>query len=203
MERETEAYVGANGKMRSYLQAGGGQRVRYWNGVDYDETFYTFYGEFTPIGSTELSLFYRGGDQIDFRNNDIGKINSFELGTSGNFGTNVSYKFSYVDEALDRDGGSVYHAQLMDARLSWQFNLRQRLRLALQYGTTAFDQNLNMALVPEQLSDIGTQLVYSYKINPRTVFYAGYSDNYFGTDNIDTFQTERSLFLKFGYAWQP
>jgi hypothetical protein len=45
--------------------------------------------------------------------------------------------------------------------------------------------------------------VYSYKINPRTVFYAGYSDNYFGSDSIDSFQTNRSLFLKLGYAWQP
>jgi hypothetical protein len=57
--------------------------------------------------------------------------------------------------------------------------------------------------VPEEASDIGTQLVYSYKINPRSVFYAGYSDSYTGSDAIDTYQTERSLFLKFGYAWQP
>ena len=45
--------------------------------------------------------------------------------------------------------------------------------------------------------------MYSYILNPRTVFYAGYSDNFFGSDSIDTFQTDRNLFLKFAYAWQP
>ena len=108
-----------------------------------------------------------------------------------------------MDEALKRNGGTVYHARLFDTRLSWQFNLRQRLRLAVQYGTTDFDLALNPGLTDRELSDIGTQLVYSYKINPRTVFYAGYSDGYFGSDSVDTFQTNRSLFLKFGYAWQP
>jgi hypothetical protein len=97
----------------------------------------------------------------------------------------------------------VYHARLLDTRLSWQFNLRQRLRLALQYGTTDFDLSLNSGQTDAELSDFGTQLVYSYKINPRTVFYAGYSDNYIGSDSIDSFQTNRSLFLKLGYAWQP
>lgn len=212
MEREIEAYIGGQGKKQSYLQAGGGKRVRFWNGVNYDETFYTFFGEFTPLKSWRFSLFYRGGDQIDFRNNDIGKIQTFEPGVTGTINDNISLNFSYIDEALKRDGGTVYHAKLLDSRLSWQFNLRQRLRLAIQYGTTELDMTLDQNYSPgdattASYSDIGTQLVYSYKINPRSVFYAGYSDNYFGSneDNIktDTFQTGRSLFLKFGYAWQP
>lgn len=203
MEREIEAYVSAQGKMQSFMQAGGGTRVRYWNGVNYDEDFYTFYGEFTPYKSWNFSLFMRGGDQIDFRNNALGQIFSTETGVGGTLSDNVSVRFQYVDEALKRNGGTVYHARLFDTRLSWQFNLRQRLRLAVQYGTTDFDLALNPGFTDRELSDIGTQLVYSYKINPRTVFYAGYSDGYFGSDSVDSFQTNRSLFLKFGYAWQP
>ena len=203
MEREIEAYINLEGKYQSYMEAGGGQRTRFWNGVNYDESYYIFYGQFKPISTWQLSLFYRGGDQIDFRNNALGSIDSFEPGLQGSLNDNISINLSYIDERLQRDGGSVYHARLLDARLSWQFNLRQRLRLAIQYGSTEFDQSLNSFPVPEEASDAGTQLVYSYKINPRTVFYAGYSDSYTGSDAIDTFQTDRSLFLKFGYAWQP
>lgn len=212
MEKEVEAYISANGKMQSYLQVGGVKRDRYWNGTTYDETFYTVYGQFTPFKSWQFSLFYRNGDQIDFRNNDIGRIQTFEPGIRGTLNDNVSLNLSYVDEALERDGGTVYHAKLLDTRLSWQFNLRQRLRLAVQYGTTDFDLRLDQNYLPfdpefARNTDIGTQLVYSYKINPRTVFYAGYSDNYVGgrldEDKTDTFQTGRSLFLKLGYAWQP
>jgi hypothetical protein len=203
MEREIEAYINLEGKYQSYIEAGGGQRMRYWNGANYDETYYIFYGQFKPVSTWQLSLFYRGGDQIDFRNNALGRIHSFEPGLQGSLNGNVSINLSYIDERLLRDGGSVYHARLLDTRLSWQFNLRQRLRLALQYGNTEYDQSLNSFPVPKENSDIGTQLVYSYKINPRSVFYAGYSDSYAGSDAIDTFQTDRSLFLKFGYAWQP
>ncbi len=203
MEREIEAYISLEGKYQSYMEAGGGQRRRFWNGVDYDESYYIFFGKFKPISTWELSLFYRGGDQIDFRNDALGSIDSFEPGLQGSLNDNISINLSYIDERLQRDGGTVYHAKLLDARLSWQFNLRQRLRLALQYGSTAYDQSLNSFPVPEESSDVGTQLVYSYKINPRSVFYAGYSDSYTGSDAIDTYQTDRSLFLKFGYAWQP
>lgn len=203
MERELEASVNAKGKMQSYLEFGIGQRVAHWKGVNYDQTFYSFYGEFTPYPNWELSLFYRGGDQIDYRNNALGTIDSFQPGITGIINNNISLSLSYVDESLKRLGGTIYHAQLLDTRLSWQFNLRQRLRLAVQYGTNEFELLLNPTQVEREVSDIGTQLVYSYKINPRSVFYAGYSDNYFGTEDIDTFQTNRSLFLKFGYAWQP
>lgn len=203
LEDEVELYLSANGKMRSYLQAGGGQRNRYWNGIEYDETFYTLYGEFTPAGTFQFSLFYRGGDQIDFANDALGSIDSFELGTSGTFGEGLSYNLSYVDETLSRNGGEVYHAQLADLRVSWQFNLRQRLRIAFQYGDTQYDPALWLDPIPRGLNDLASQLVYSYILNPRTVFYAGYSDNFFGSDSIDTFQTDRNLFLKFAYAWQP
>lgn len=203
MEDEIEAYLSVNGKMRSFIQFGGGDRTRFWNGTDYDETFYSIYGEFTPTGTYEFSFFYRGGDQIDFSNNALGSIDSFELGASGTIGQGLSYNLSYVDETLHRDGGDVYHAQLADFRLSWQFNLRQRLRIAFQYGETTYDPSLWINPIPGSLNDLASQLVYSYILNPRTVFYAGYSDNFFGSDTIDTFQTDRNLFLKFAYAWQP
>lgn len=203
MEDEIEAYLSFSGKMRSFMQVGGGTRTQFWQGVDYDVGFYTLYGEFTPAGTYQFSLFYRGGDQIDYNNLALGSIDSFELGTSGTIGEGFSYNLSYVDEALHRNGGDVYHARLADLRLSWQFNLRQRLRLAFQYGSTDFDPSLWNEPVPRGLDDLASQLVYSYILNPRTVFYAGYSDNFFGSDSIDTFQTDRNLFLKFSYAWQP
>ena len=203
MEDEIEAYLSLEGKMRSDLEIGGGSRTRFWNGIDYDETFYSIYGEFTPTGTYQFSIFYRGGDQIDFSNNALGSIDSFELGASGTIGQGLSYDLSYIDETLHRDGGDVYHAQLADFRLSWQFNLRQRLRIAFQYGDTTYDPSLWTNPIPGSLNDLASQLVYSYILNPRTVFYAGYSDNFFGSDTIDTFQTDRNLFLKFAYAWQP
>jgi hypothetical protein len=45
-----------------------------------------------------------------------------------------------------------------------------------------------------------TQLLFSYKINPKTVLFLGYSDNHFGIKGIDLTRTDRTFFLKIGYA---
>jgi hypothetical protein len=130
-------------------------------------------------------------------------------------------------ERLSRDGGDVYVAHLTDLRLSYQFNLRQRLRLAVVRSDVRIDPDLATGTpctlpggycLPPRGRSTSTQLIYSYKINPRTALYAGYADGYFsgdvdtdfspelpGSDDIDahwrTFQTDRALFVKIGYAW--
>jgi hypothetical protein len=47
-------------------------------------------------------------------------------------------------------------------------------------------------------------LLYSYKLNPQTVLFAGYSDN--SIEDISTRELEktgRTLFFKLSYAWTP
>ncbi|MDH5468829.1 MAG: hypothetical protein OEY25_15560, partial [Candidatus Aminicenantes bacterium] len=46
-----------------------------------------------------------------------------------------------------------------------------------------------------------TQLLFSYKINPRTLLFLGYSDNYFGGQEYGLTQSDRTFFIKLGYAW--
>ena len=52
--------------------------------------------------------------------------------------------------------------------------------------------------------DVGRQLLYSYKINPQTVFFLGYSDNLTDDDILSGLtETDRTIFMKIGYAWTP
>ena len=46
-----------------------------------------------------------------------------------------------------------------------------------------------------------TQFLFSFKLNPQTVFFLGYSDNYFGMNGLDITQSDRTFFVKIGYAW--
>ena len=46
--------------------------------------------------------------------------------------------------------------------------------------------------------------MYSYKLNPQTVLFAGYSDN--RIEDLSTGRDElagRTLFFKLSYAWTP
>jgi hypothetical protein len=102
-------------------------------------------------------------------------------------------------------GPTIFDAKLTDLRLTWQFNVRSFVRLTLQ------DQDIerNVELYTNRLTDpststLATQLLYSYKLNPQTVLFAGYSDNSV-EDNFTggLEQVGRTLFLKLSYAWTP
>ena len=97
---------------------------------------------------------------------------------------------------MDSDSGQIFQADMTDLRLIYQFDVRQSLRF------TAI--NLNIARDPrEYLFDeakkndksLGTQLVYSYKFNAQTLVYVGYQD----LSKIT--KDQRSVFVKFSYAW--
>ncbi len=86
---------------------------------------------------------------------------------------------------------------------AYQLNLRTFLRAVFQY--TDVDRDLSLYDQPEDFEarsqELFTQLLFSYKLNPRTVLFLGYSDNYLGDDAIELTQESRALFLKIGYAW--
>ena len=67
------------------------------------------------------------------------------------------------------------------------------------------DRNLELYLNPAEESTraVFTQFLFSYEVNPRTVLFAGYSDNRLGLTEVDMTTTDRSFFLKLGYAWRP
>ncbi|HKJ19161.1 MAG TPA: hypothetical protein VJ993_00750, partial [Woeseiaceae bacterium] len=98
----------------------------------------------------------------------------------------------------------IFDATLADTRLTWQFNLRSFLRLTIQYQDIERnpDQYLEEEHAHEQ--EIGRQLLYSYKLNPQTVFFLGYSDNHINDDSLDDLTiSDRTWFMKIGYAWTP
>ena len=60
-----------------------------------------------------------------------------------------------------------------------------------------------------QTQRVFSQVLFSYELTPRTVFYLGYSDNYQNRNpnedpliGDDIIQTNRAVFTKIGYAWQ-
>ena len=58
--------------------------------------------------------------------------------------------------------------------------------------------------VDRETKDVGRQLLYSYKINPQTVFFLGYSDALVRDDSLNRLtETDRTWFMKIGYAWTP
>jgi hypothetical protein len=88
----------------------------------------------------------------------------------------------------------------------YHLNLRTFLRAIVQYTDVTRDPALYLAPVPAETERFFAQYLFSYKVNPQTLVYVGYSDNYLGGRAevpLDLTQTDRTVFVKVGYAWVP
>ena len=150
----------------------------------------------------ELSLTF--GDKIDYQNNRIADYQEIYANTRMNPTSHLEVDLSYTYETLDSAAGKIYDANLVELRVSYQFDVNSYLKLNIVYSDV--DQNLdnNDSAYSKTNSDLSTQLIYSYKLNPQTVFFLGYSDKSYQDDDLnDLRRGERTLFTKVSYAWMP
>ena len=204
LEREVEGYLAARASLQGYYELGGGKRVRFWDNAMFDEDFYTFYFEVTPFPALKVGGFFRGGDQMDFVASREGRVVDLEPFMQLDLGRGVNVDLEYTHQRLRRDGGTAFDAKVLDGRLGWQFDPRQRVRLSVQANDVQRNAALYTDPVASHSRDVAAQVLYSYKLNPRSAVYAGYSEGGYSDDEVlDVFTNTRSLFLKLSYAWQP
>ena len=55
--------------------------------------------------------------------------------------------------------------------------------------------------VEPKTEQLFTQLLFSYKLNPQTVVFIGYSDTALGFEDLSLTRIGRTFFVKLGYAW--
>jgi len=176
-----------------------------WEGVTYDQNRLRFYTEIQPTGGLSLAMSAVHGDQIDYSNDRLGTTTRFEPRMDWNISRRLFLRLKGVYAELEtRDDEEVFNALVADARLTWQFNLRSFLRLTAQVTDVERNQAVYLEEVDTHSRDVGRQLLYSYKLNPQTVFFLGYSDQYVDDDDIDGLTaSDRTWFMKIGYAWTP
>ena len=204
LERELEAGLNIQGPKQSNFGLSPLTRVRFWNGALFREHHLNLYGLFRPIADLQLGTYMNFGQQLDLRASRIGRRALIGQWGNLNIGRGATLQWDISRQRLNRDGGTAFEASIADLRMGWQLDPRQRLRMTLQGSEVTRDQALYASKVNQVARNVGAQVVYSYKVNPRTALYAGTSYGAFmDDDNRDLFGNTRSVFLKFSYGWQP
>jgi len=206
LEEETEAWIAAQGPMQSFYQVDVGHRNRRFNSVDFDENFLHWNAEIRPTGSFYIFVGGTFADQIDFANTQLGDRTAFNGGIRWNIGRNAKVDVDQSYENLEVDGGELFAAKVTQLRAVYQFNIRMFARAILQYTDITRDPALyRFQEVSPRAKRLFPQLLFSYKLNPQTVFFAGYSGTRLGgtIDGVNTGLTEadRTFFVKLGYAF--
>jgi len=205
IEREAEFNVRIRGSMQSRINLGGLTRDILFDDVLFKENQISFFTEFQPTGGLRLGIRGRYGDKVDFANTQLGE----ELGMAPFINWNVNRHLllrldSNFVKLDNKSGPNIFDAQVHDLRMTWQFSVRSFIRLTAQLQDVKRNQDEYIDAVDARTRDVGRQLLYSYKLNPQTVFFLGYSDALIEDDDLSRLTTtDRTWFMKIGYAWVP
>jgi hypothetical protein len=156
-----------------------------------------------PWGSGRLAVVARVGEELDVANNrtasNLGLSPSAQLYLGRKLNLDVQHDF----QRLSTEGTRIFTANLLQTRLVYHLNLRTFVRAIVQWQHVDRNPAAYGFPVSETSSSVFTQLLVSYKLNPQTVAFVGYSDSHRGTDTIELTRANRTFFVKLGYALRP
>jgi hypothetical protein len=206
LEKELEAWLAAQGPMQSFMQVVLGKRDRRFGGLTFNEQFLHWNGEVRPSGDFYVFAGGTFADQIDFANIQLGEQFRINGGVRWNIGTHAKVDIDHSYESLDVAGGQLFAAKVTQLRGVYQFNIRMFARAILQYTDITRAPSLyQFTTVDPRFKRLFPQLLFSYKLNPQTVFFAGYSGTRLGGTldgvNVGLTEADRTFFVKLGYAW--
>jgi hypothetical protein len=160
-----------------------------------------FYAELKPAGGLLFQVTGVYGDVIDYSNARQAVQLLLVPAAEASFGRHINCNLSHTFQRMAFQKERIFTANLSQVRLVYNFSTRMFVRAIIQYLHLSRNPELYVSPVLERTQTFFTQFLFSYKLNPQTVLFLGYSDNYLGMTGLDTIQTDRTFFIKIGYAW--
>jgi hypothetical protein len=196
----SDLVLGYQGPRQSEVTLALSPNQEYFQGVTYHNTRQSLFGSFQPWGGSTLSMQVRWGEDIDVANNRKGDFVTLSPAVDLRLGRRLQGRLDWIHQDFDVRGGRLFTVDLAQTRLFYHFNGRSFVRAIFQYQWLERDPDLYVDPVRRKTEDLLSQLLFSYRLNAQTVLLVGYSDDYAGRDRVNLTQTDRTVFLKLGYA---
>jgi hypothetical protein len=205
--RLTDQRLGAQvvyaGPQQSVLDLTVSANETLFEGVTHDLAQVDLVGEIRPTGSLRINLRGTFGDALDVANGRVGDGLRFGPEIQYRLGRNVELRLSHDLEQVSVDEGRVFRAGLTQGRVVYYLGTRAFARVILQYLDVERDPALHVEPVAAQTRRLFSQALFSYKLNPQTVVFLGYSDNAQALGSLALTRSDRTFFVKLGYAFVP
>ena len=182
----------------------------FYEGQYFDTPFADLAFRIRPFSGSEIGLRAQAGKTVDFANVRLADTLAVGPNFSLSLFRHMNLVPAYIYERLSREGSTIYTANLAQAKLVWNFNVRCFVRAIVQFQDLRQNPAEYAFPVDSHSQGLFTQFLFSYKLNPRTVLFLGYSDNamggvfdsWLGPGRVSLTRTDRTFFLKIGYALQ-
>jgi len=197
-----ESWVNLNGPRESFLSVDVTAQNQRYDGVDFEDQIWvhTWY-EIQAAEDLNLVFHQDFGDWIDYTHARPAKRTLVQPALVYNLGRHLLLRYNHTYSALRVDGGRLFRVHAPEVRVVYQFNTRTFVRAVLQYTDIRRNAALYEDEVEPRAKDLFTQLLFTYKVNPQTALYVGYTDSRAGAEEYGLTPASRSLFVKLGYAW--
>jgi hypothetical protein len=201
-DQTVAAYVNYSGPLQTRVQFNMPRDVTVYQGVRYEYLRPNFAVGVKPDGNTNVLLLGRLGGGVDYANgrkatNVVQLSPSFEYRPIPRINLSLTHTF----DRLSVEGGRLYTANLTQLKAIYHINVRTFLRAVLQYTNITRTPGLYTQALDARSRKLFSQVLFSFKLNPQTVLFAGYSDNAVGDRAMQLQRQDRTFFLKLGYAW--
>ena len=201
-------HLSYQGPLQSNLSINPNLRREYFEGRNYDLRSLWSRVRLQPSGNLSVQVLTYFGTTIDYDNNRQADQFNISPDLTVRIGRKIDLRLSHTYRNLSKPEFKIFEVNLSQIRAVYNFNTRTFLRAIIQYNQTSRNTDAYLEQVDENSKSLFTQLLLSYKLNPQSVFFIGYSDNSQGMLEINQQKVpltlvDRSLFLKLGYAWRP
>lgn len=190
------------GTMQTFLNTNLKMEKEVYLDNEYELNYGSMNFNMRPTASMILRMSVNAGDRIDYANNRLGS--RIRLSPQGIFsiGKHLRFTLGHTFEKMDVNDDKLFTANITQGSVVYQFDNRMFLRAILQHVDYSYNVDNYLFEREPEFKHLFSQLLFSYKINPQTVLFLGYSDNYRGNQYYDLTQSDRTVFAKIGYAWQ-
>ncbi|MEA5446432.1 DUF5916 domain-containing protein [Gammaproteobacteria bacterium AB-CW1] len=200
--RQDEAQLSLRGRWQSRLTLSAWQYEQWHAGERFDGSRRFGRVQVEPVRGLQLSAEAESGDQIDFVGLRSGESTRFAPSLTADIGRHLEVDLRYQRESLDLSAGRLFTATTKELRAAWFLGLRSHVRLISQL----VDIERNSDLYPDGQGrdqySWANQATFTWRLDPRTEFIAGYSDLRGGESRNEMELEGRRLFIKMSYAWQ-
>lgn len=154
-----------------------------------------------PVNSLELKISTRLGDQVDYLNARPGYRVRIAPQLVWRATRRLAFDVQGISESMEVDGRRFYDATIAQGAVVHQFSPNSFVRGILQHVDHDYQEGPGVKIVtPEDARSLFLQLLYSYKLNPRSVLFLGYSERSVAGPGNDLIKADRTFFLKIGYS---
>jgi len=215
--KELETWYTFRGAAQSYARLTLGRNVTAYRAGEFQQPYWDVRTNFQPGDDVEVGFTYERGNKVDYAYDDPNHPLRAREGSGTKItqyldyrpGRHVTMSLNTEIRRLDGTDGRFFRATQAELRVVYQINVRTFVRAILQHQTLKRDlvrypacvaDPVGCGIAPES-NDLFTQLLFSYKVNPQTAVFVGYSDKRLGDIDTPLTTTDRTYFFKVGYAW--